>query len=54
MIYQQSRLIHKMMWFTLREKPPQMFSIEWETPLTDNDESSDNAKLFQSVSTLPT
>ena len=31
-----------------------MFSTEWETPLTKNDESSDNTKILQSVPTLPT
>ena len=30
-----------------------MFYTEWETPLTENDESSDNTKILQSVPTLP-
>ena len=33
--------------------PPSMFYTEWETPLTENDESSDNTKILQSVPTLP-
>ena len=31
-----------------------MLSAEWGTSLTNDDESSDNADLFQSVTTLPT
>ena len=34
--------------------PPPTFSTEWDTPLTKNNESSDNTKIFQSVPTLPT
>ena len=32
--------------------PPQMVSTEWETPLTENNKSSDNTEIFQSVPTL--
>ena len=35
------------------KNPPQIIFTEYETPLTKNDESSDNAKLFQSVPTIP-
>ena len=35
------------------KNPPWMFPTGWETPLTNSYESSDNAKIFQSVPNLP-
>ena len=38
---------------TEAKNPPQMFYTEWETSISNDGESSDNAKLLQKVPNLP-